>query len=408
MDSLTRAPLVPKVDLAAYKDREQAYVKHYLLEKYLAPLAYKVGSKWDSIVYIDAFSGPWQTTRPNYTDSSFGIAIETLRDARAGLLERGRSLRIELILVEEDKRAFAALEEFAAKQSADGFGVHALNGEFVAQIPTINRLIRERAPNPFKFVFLDPKGWADIPMLKMQHFLKGRSGEVVINLMTRHIIRFLGEQDRADSYHNLFGRNEVLDLLNTVPRENNERAEQAVREYCRSLKKLCGFKYVSSAVILEPDQESVKYYLIYATNDFHGIDVFKAAERAAARIQDQIRYSGRGGETQQTELFLVGGSQQSRLASRLYSRYRSRAFAKVLEMLRASDASRGVEYTDLYCEAMAFPLVGPEDLVGWIRELEPNVKLVLSGSPKRKKPSPGENDRVTVKDASVLNRVFSV
>src|SRR5207249_2677170 len=107
--------------------------------------------------------------------------------------------------------------------------------------------------------------------------------------------------------------------------------EQAVREYCRSLKKLCGFKYVSSAVILEPDQESVKYYLIYATNDFHGIDVFKAAERAAARIQDQIRYSGRRRDTEQTELFLAGGSQQSRLANQLYSRYRSRAFAKVLE-----------------------------------------------------------------------------
>jgi three-Cys-motif partner protein len=396
---------MPKFDLEAYKGREQAYVKHYLLEKYLAPLVYKVGSKWDSIVYIDAFSGPWQTTRPDYTDSSFGIAIETLRDARAGLMERGRSLRIELILVEEDKRAFAALEEFAARQTGEGFGVHAVYGEFVDQISAINRLIREKAPNPFKFVFLDPKGWADIPMRKMQHFLKGRSGEVLINLMTRHIIRFVGEEDRAESYNNLFGRNEVLDLLKTVPRENNERAEQAVREYCRSLKQLCGFKYISSAVVLEPDQESVKYYLIYATNDFHGIDVFKAAERAAARIQDQIRYSGRRGETEQTELFLAGGSQQSRLANQLYSRYRSRAFAKVLEILRESHASRGVEYTDLYCEAMAFPLVGPDDLVGWIRGLEPQIRLVLSGSSKRKKPSPGEDDRVVVVNSAALRLV---
>ncbi len=395
---------MPKADLAAYTGREQAYIKHYLLEKYLAPLVYKVGSKWDSIVYIDAFSGPWQTTRKDYADSSFAIAIETLREARAGLMERGRKLRIESILVEEDKGAFAALESFAATQTTEGFGVRALCGDFVEQIPAINRIIREKAPNPFKFVFLDPKGWTDIPMRNMQDFLKGRSGEVLINLMTRHIIRFLEEEDRAESYNKLFGRNEVLDSLKTIPRENNERAEQAVREYCRSLKQLCAFKYVSSAVILEPDQESVKYYLVYATNDFHGIDVFKAAERAAAQIQDEIRYSGRRSEIQQTEMFLAGGSQQSRLASQLYSRYRSKALTKVLEMLCESRASRGVEYTELYCEAMAFPLVGPDDLVKWLRDLEPYIQLALKGTSKRKKPSPGEDDRIVIVDRAALER----
>ena len=396
---------MPKADLAAYTGREQAYVKHYLLEKYLAPLVYKVGSKWDSIVYIDAFSGPWRTTRKDYADSSFAIAIETLREARAGLMERGRKLRIESILVEEDKSAFAALESFAATQASEGFGVRALCGAFVEQIPAINRIIREKVPNPFKFVFLDPKGWTDIPMRNMQDFLRGRSHEVLINLMTRHIIRFLEEEDRAESYNKLFGRNEVLDSLKTIPRENNERAEQAVREYCRSLKQLCAFKYhVSSAVILDPDQESVKYYLVYATNDFHGIDVFKAAERAAAQIQDEIRYSGRRSETEQTEMFLAEGLQQSRLASQLYSRYRSKARTRVIEMLCESRASRGVEYTELYCEAMAFPLVGPDDLVKWLRDLEPHIRLVLTGTSKRKKPSPGEDDRVVIVDRVALER----
>jgi three-Cys-motif partner protein len=394
---------MPKVDLAAYKGREQAYVKHYLLEKYLTPLVYKVGSKWDSVVYIDAFSGPWKTKTQDYADSSFAVAIDTLREARDGLKERGRNLQMQCILVEENKQAFAALKQFAAKHTAPGFAVCALCGEFVDQILEIARLIDRRAPNPFKFVFLDPKGWADIPMRKMQQFLKGRSGEVLINLMTRHIIRFLEEEDRAESYNNLFGRKEVLDLLKSIPRENNERAEHAVREYCRSLKQLCGFKYVSSAVLLEPDEESVKYYLVYATNDFHGIDVFKAAERAAARIQDEIRYTARHTPTEQTEMFLNDGSRQSRLANRLYSRYRAMVRVKVIEMLLENRSKRGVAYTELYCEAMSFPLVGPNDLVACIRELEPNVRLVL-GSDKRKKPSPGDDDRVIVFDRSALQR----
>lgn len=43
---------MPNVDLKKYAGREQAYVKHCLLEKYLAPLVYKFGSAWDSIVYL--------------------------------------------------------------------------------------------------------------------------------------------------------------------------------------------------------------------------------------------------------------------------------------------------------------------------------------------------------------------
>ncbi len=206
-------------------------------------------------------------------------------------------------------------------------------------------------------------------MRKMQSFLKGRSGEVLINLMTRHIIRFLEEESRAESYNNLFGREGVLDLLKAMPRENNERADLAVREYCKSLKQLCGFKYVSSAVILEPDRESVKYFLVYGTNDFHGIDVFKAAESATAKIQDEIRYSVRRGGHEQVELDLAGGSRQSRLGNRLYSRYRERAFEKVIELLCSSRGSRGLEYKEVYCEAMGFPLVSPVDLIRWLEDL---------------------------------------
>ena len=70
---------MPNIDLARYAGREQAYVKHCLLEKYL--LVQKVGSAWDSIVYVDGFSGPWQVNDPELADSSFGVAVETLRGA---------------------------------------------------------------------------------------------------------------------------------------------------------------------------------------------------------------------------------------------------------------------------------------------------------------------------------------
>src|SRR5262249_48883827 len=101
---------MPNVDLKRYTDREQAYVKHCLLEKYLAPLAYKVGSAWDSIVYVDGFSGPWQVNDPELADSSFGVAVQTLRAAHTGLRDsQARNVPIHTILVEANKQAFAKL-----------------------------------------------------------------------------------------------------------------------------------------------------------------------------------------------------------------------------------------------------------------------------------------------------------
>lgn len=395
---------MPNVDLKQYVGREQAYVKHCLLEKYLAPLVYKVGSAWDSIVYIDGFSEPWKVNDPELRDSSFGVAVETLRAAHIGLYEsQGRNVPIDAVLVEANRRAFSKLEEFAAKKTSPGFRVHALFGEFARQIPNIDHLVKLNCHNPFRFVFLDPKGWADIPMQEMKPFLHDRSCEVLINLMTRHIIRFLEEESRAESYNDLFGRAGVLDQLRKTSKESNERAEQAVREYCRSLSQLCGFRYVSSAVILEPEEESVRYFLVYATNALDGLIVFKQAEIAAANVQDHIRNEARVRKTHQTEFLFGAGSPKSGLAESLRKRYLSRARDKVLKVLKCSTDPQGARYEKLFREAMAFPLVTPSDLETWLVELSPNVEVKFEPSDKRRrKPSPYRDDRILVADINQL------
>lgn len=98
---------MPKLDFSKYEgEREQAYVKHSLLEVYLPELAFRVGQKWDVLAYVDGFAGPWKTRDPDHADSSFGIAIEALRRSQAGLRERhGRELHVKCILVGKTKAA---------------------------------------------------------------------------------------------------------------------------------------------------------------------------------------------------------------------------------------------------------------------------------------------------------------
>jgi three-Cys-motif partner protein len=393
---------MPKVDFSHYQDRKQAYIKHCLLEVYLPEWAYKVGSIWDSLVYVDAFAGPWETKHPRYADSSFGIAVEALKRCQAGLHNsRSRDLHIECILVEQDNEAFTHLNEFALSETRPGFIVHALQGRFARQVPSINQLILASGRNPFRFIFLDPKGWADIPMGKLQPLLKNRSCEVLVNLMTKHINRFLGEPDRESSYHQLFGRPGVVEILRNAPPD--ERVERAVQEYSLSLKLLCNFKYVSSAVVMEPDQESVRYYLVYATNHPRGVEVFKRAENTTAKIQDNVRQECRIQKTGgQLEFPSETGVQKSRVISELLQRYMRSARGNVLNVLRGNTSMTGVAYADLFCEAMAFPLVAPNDLLEWLRELAPNIEIRLDGALSKRKPKPDENYRVVVLNPRAL------
>jgi three-Cys-motif partner protein len=392
---------MPKVDLSAYEDREQAYVKHCLLEEYLPTWGYKISSAWDTLVYVDGFAGPWKVTTPTFHDSSFGVAVDALKQVYLGQRDHWkRNVRVFSVLVADTKTKARQLREFGATRSVPGFTIESVCGRFAEQIPAISRLIEQNTTNPFKFVFLDPKGWKDIPMAALQPFLRGRSCEVLVNLMTSDIKRFLAEPPKAESYVRLFGRPGVLEILRGTPAA--ERDERAVQEYCKSLKQLCDFKYVSSAVIFEPNREEVKYFLVFATNHSDGVQVFKAAEMNAARIQDAVRDEVAVRRSGQTEMFDTAEVPRSRVKMARRAKYRDRAYAKVAQVLLQDESGEGVSYTDLLMEALAFPLVTPDDLKDWIRKLHPTVELILEGSGKRREPSTAKNDRVIVHDRLLL------
>lgn len=59
-----------------YTGREQTLVKHFILQKYLERFAYIVGSHWDTLTYVDCFSGPWNARSEKFEDSSFAIALK--------------------------------------------------------------------------------------------------------------------------------------------------------------------------------------------------------------------------------------------------------------------------------------------------------------------------------------------
>ena len=68
------------------------------------------------VCYVDLFAGPWQSQSGDYSDTSFGIALKRMSEAKAKQAELGRSVRMVAHLVEKDPKNHAELVE-AVRQS---------------------------------------------------------------------------------------------------------------------------------------------------------------------------------------------------------------------------------------------------------------------------------------------------
>jgi three-Cys-motif partner protein len=113
----------------AYEGREAAYVKHFILERYLRKLVYKVGWGGGTINYVDGFSGPWQHSSERLADTSPHIAVQEMTEAGAALREFNRPpLTLRCLFIEKDTAAFT--EPRAKVASTPEVEVSTLNGEF--------------------------------------------------------------------------------------------------------------------------------------------------------------------------------------------------------------------------------------------------------------------------------------
>jgi three-Cys-motif partner protein len=135
--------------LSYYQGREQSYLKHLFLEAYLERLAYNIASSWPEIVFVDGFSGPWQSGDASYADTSFMIAIEKLRKVRDGVAPRKR-FDFRCFFVEENPEAYAELSK-AVGQIKDVV-IETRLGRFENHITEIRKFIG----SSFSFVFIDP------------------------------------------------------------------------------------------------------------------------------------------------------------------------------------------------------------------------------------------------------------
>ena len=373
-----------------YAGREQTLVKHSILGKYLERFAHIIGSHWNSITYVDCFSGPWNVKSDDMSDSSFSIALQELRKARDTHLARGRSIALRCFFIERELGPYRRLKQFA--DSVTDAEIETRNSLFEESIPQILKFVRKGGRDSFPFFFVDPTGWTGFPMDVIAPLLRLDQVEVLINFMTKDIRRFIEspQQQTQQGFARLFGSATFKDRLETL--QGLDREDAAVSEYRARVIETGRFDFTASAIILHPLFDRTNFHLIYATRHALGVEVFKEAEKSAMGVMEQARSEAqkrtREKRTGQGELFGSEVLHDPTYYESLRERYLSKAKKSVLQLLRAK---RQVPYDEAWTAALAQPLAWESDLKSWINDWRKQGLLHVEGLtgkqtvPKREK-----------------------
>jgi three-Cys-motif partner protein len=359
-----------------YHGREQTQVKHFILQKYLERFAHIIGFHWDSITYVDCFSGPWNVRSPQLRDSSFSIALEELRNARETHRLQGRALKLRCMFLEKDREAYLQLKAFAEKV-ADA-EVETRNSELGGVINDILQFIR-KGGKTFPFIFIDPTGWKGFEMNLIRPLLELQPCEVLINFMTDYVRRFIDHPDQAtrEQFAALFGSAEIKARIQGL-NEKRDREDELFRAYAENVRKTGGFTHTCAAIILYPNIDRSFFHLIYATRNRKGVKVFKDTEKQAMTVMASSRAEAkqrkRVSRTGRRELF--DDPPDSTPIETLRNHYLSRAKEKIRQTLQDQ---AGVSYERVWDLALEYPLIWESDLKEWVREWKVAGSLKIQG-----------------------------
>lgn len=278
-------------DLANYEGREQAYVKHHFLANYVESLVFKVASVYPEVVYVDGFSGPWKDQGEKFEDTSFGIALQALRRAKAAWAKLGRpDVKMTALLVEKDADPFSRLQDIIPLYP--DITIRTFNADFVAIVPELLRAIPQ---NAFSFVLMDPKGWK-IDMASVAPLLSRPNCEVVFNFMFT-MINWSASMPNAAiqaGLDRLMPDTDWKSRLDAVTALGGESVATARKDILVSsisevVERLGRYQYVMETPVLFPMKDRTFYSLIYATRSDKGIEVFRDCQHAALLAQDAVR-----------------------------------------------------------------------------------------------------------------------
>lgn len=272
----------------AYIGREQALIKHYVLEKYLEKLTsiLAVNRSNFEFTYIDCFAGPWQADTAQMHSTSIAISLQVLDKCKKTIESRGGRAIIRALFVEQSDSAYPYLARYLAEHTPTDITTHSIHGEFVASRQKILDWVGAQG---HAFFFIDPKGWTEVKVNTLAPLLVRSRSEFVINFMYDFINRTVSMDRYAAEMEELLGQ--------AMPSETLEgnRELLILNTYRKNLKKQvlnhqAAYPVRSAYVrVLDPHKERTKYHLVYVTTHPKGVIKFMETYEGADVLQGEVR-----------------------------------------------------------------------------------------------------------------------
>jgi three-Cys-motif partner protein len=377
------------VGLDNYAGREQAYVKHIFLERYLESLVFKTASAFDHIVYVDGFAGPWQSVNEQFEDTSFGIALSALRRAKAAWKLQHRDVKMTALLVERDPSAYARLAAIRARYP--DILIKTYNADFISIVP---RIVADIPADAFAFFLIDPKGWR-ISLVELQSLLARPNSEVTFNFMFEFINRAASMSDPAviKGLDELMPHGDWRQRLRNAeeqtgrPVTSDDRKEILAAGFSESLKQIGGYQYVAETTVLRPLRDRPIYCLFYATRHERGIAVFRDCQVAALIEQSKARAMGKvqhkAHSSGQSELFDSLHDMGPDDTNALLERERMNAKATILEL--APRRPQTIRYRELWPAVLSRHVVRLKDVNALCGAMKKTGELIFPTWGERKR-----------------------
>ena len=371
---------VPQIE--RYRGREQSYVKHLFLSKYLEEAAFKLlQARSRTFNFVDAFAGPWRVSdEDKFSDSSFSQAVGTLESVRRALADRGRTgLRLRYRFCERNPASAAKLRRFADERQE--FDIRVFQGSFEDNIDAISADCR----HGFTFTFIDPTGW-NIESETVFEFLRNLNGEFLFNFMAEEVNRHAGWQGVAASFGRFLADPAWSEKFHALPDDwSNETKILVLLK--QQMKEAGTATYLPDMTILKPLESRTKMRLVLGTHNVQGVEVFRTIqqkvekEAVSARHRVAVERSG--------QPFLFPSNQLAEFEAERDGVGCRAYLDRAADRLRSIVADRpGTEFEPLAGEVMEEVPVRTTDLNTIAMNLRRSGKLRFDLPPRKRTPTP--------------------
>lgn len=265
-------------------------IKHLILQRYLHAWLPMMAKHNGRILFVDGFAGPGRYSKGE--DGSPIIALKALLDHPHFQTPRPqREVAFLFIEVKED-RAAALKEEIdgfrAIRPVPDWVRIRVIQGEFAPMMTKrLDHLKGKGLQLAPTFAFIDPFGFAGVPLGIIARIVKNPRCECLITFMFEAINRFLShpEPEIKDHFDQLFGTDAWKPI--TLEERPDVRQDKIINLYRNQLLGIAGLRYVRTFEMINQGNRT-EYFLFFGTNNPKGLSKMKQALWRADPVEGEV------------------------------------------------------------------------------------------------------------------------